>query len=65
MQNFMNIIYILTTYMCCAEHCVLTFGEIPFSAFPWFSLSISMQVLSVIKDALMLPKESKKFTRHC
>ena len=45
--------------------CTLTFGEMPFSAFPWFSLRISMQVLSVIKDALILPKEGKRITEHC
>lgn len=36
-----------------------TLGEMPFSAFSWFSRKISMQVLNVIKDALMLPKKSK------
>ena len=48
-----------------AAHLYITFGEMPFSAFPWFSLRISMQVLSVIKDALMLPKEHKRFTSYC
>lgn len=63
MQNSLYIIYILRH---CAEHFyILTFREMPFSAFPWFSLRISMQVLSVIKDALMLPEESKRYTTYC